>query len=106
MPSRFLAITSNLWLWSWGTTIDLVETERVIFPPSNLGKALGFEVEALEAHYVEEIQKVSSARFVNLRQGDITAANQWLGDLYPLLASDPRKCTRQNPWRFPQPIYP
>ena len=48
-----------------------------------LGKALGFEVEALESHYVEEVRVSSTKVRESLRKGDIAAANQWLGDLYP-----------------------
>lgn len=48
-----------------------------------LGQALGFEVEALDAHRVEDVRVSSTKVREALRQGNVAEANRWLGAPYP-----------------------
>ncbi|MDA0729613.1 MAG: bifunctional riboflavin kinase/FAD synthetase [Bacteroidetes bacterium] len=48
-----------------------------------LGKAFGFEVEALDAHRVNEVRVSSTKVRDALREGHVAEANTWLGSPYP-----------------------
>jgi riboflavin kinase / FMN adenylyltransferase len=48
-----------------------------------LGQALGFEVEALDAHRVQDVRVSSTKVREALRQGNVDEANRWLGSPYP-----------------------
>ena len=48
-----------------------------------LGEALGFEVEALDAHRVEDVRVSSTKVREALRAGNVSEANLWLGAPFP-----------------------
>ena len=48
-----------------------------------LGEALGFHVEALDAHRVEDVRVSSTKVRQALREGNVAEANTWLGVPYP-----------------------
>ena len=48
-----------------------------------LGKALGFEVEALDAHRVDDVRVSSTKVREALRAGNVAEANLWLGAPFP-----------------------
>lgn len=48
-----------------------------------LGQALGFDVEALDAHRVEDVRVSSTKVRQALRHGNVAEANRWLGAPYP-----------------------
>ena len=48
-----------------------------------LGEALGFQVEALDAHRVEDVRVSSTKVRQALRQGNVDEANKWLSVPYP-----------------------
>lgn len=50
-----------------------------------LGQALGFDVQALDPHRVENVRVSSTKVREALRQGNVAEANRWLGAPYPTM---------------------